>query len=489
VGVAISTVTITGLYLGMDGEPCSGTVTFIPPCVVRDNDGHTILAGPITAELDFNGVLNVDVPCTDQDALDPTAFTYEVVERLDCADCITRYRISVPCTPGPVGPPKAVAVCATDDDHTVNMSVENAVWPVTVDWGDGTAPQTFARGQAISHAYYRDGDPLDPTRPVTPVWPQPITASQGSAFQQIDTDPLTGEWYLTEVISGGQTLEGETSAPSWTQRRCAGDMAIDRLAPDGSQISHMFARRFDHGAGFGVQRDGDTLYLWSGTDAQNCNEGTGDGKVGYATKVGRYTFTPDSVLDVGDAGLEVYDPFPNYSNVAPSVDEVNGLIGIRYYLQGEPNQPRNKITVWRLEDFLARDFSNPVYDVAAPYHPDGQSWTLYGGYTYAYHGGTNKPQYFYILDLATGAEVGPIPNTQQQDWKDLEAEAIMVRQTDEGPQIVWGMAVRPEGPTVSVLFAGTPHRSEQDVTITVTDAAGSRVTATGVNHIPCTASR
>ncbi|MFJ8934016.1 hypothetical protein ACIRLA_46375 [Streptomyces sp. NPDC102364] len=478
---------MTGRYIGMDGEPCSGTVTFTPPCIVRDNNGQAIISGPITADLDFMGYLDVEVPCTLQDGMDPTGWTYEVTERLDCADCITQYRTSVACdgdTPTPI--PAAAAVCV-GDGYTVGVAVENAIYPVNVNWGDGTAPESFGKGQIISHRYWQEGDPLDPTRPVSAVWPAPVVGSQGSAFQQTDTDPETGDWYLTEVISGGQALEGETSQPTWTQRRCSGDMAISRLDADGNLISHMYARKFDHGAGFSVQRDGDTLYMWTGTDAQDCSEG--DGKVGYATKVGRFPYVAGQVLDVGDPGLEIFDPFPNYTNFTPHVDVTHQTIALRYYLQEEPGQPRNKFTVWTLEDFLARDYSNPLYDLEAPYHPDGQSWTHYGGYIYSYYGGTNKPQFFYILDLATGEETGPIPNTQQQTWAGPEAEAIMVRETGEGPEVVWGMAVRPQGSTVSVLYATGPHRAEQDVTITVTDAAGTVVNATGIDHIPCTPSR
>lgn len=114
--MALTTVTITGRYLDLDGEPCSGTITFTPPCIVRDNENHVILSGPVSIDLDSFGRLNIELPCTQQDGLDPTDFCYVVTERLDCSGCVQQYPITLPCDVDTIDIYKLMPVPCGDDD-------------------------------------------------------------------------------------------------------------------------------------------------------------------------------------------------------------------------------------------------------------------------------------------------------------------------------------------------------------------------------------
>ncbi|MGW0681828.1 hypothetical protein ACWD2L_00500 [Streptomyces sp. NPDC002754] len=154
--MAIDMVTLAGRYVDLDGDPCEGTVTFTPPCLVRDNYGHVILSGSITAELDNLGRLLVQLPCTEQDDLSPSGFCYHVTERLQCSDCIEEYDIRLDCT-GRDPEPSAAVECL-DDGYSVRLVVPvTATFPVTVDWGDGSEREVFDRDDTIPHTFNESG--------------------------------------------------------------------------------------------------------------------------------------------------------------------------------------------------------------------------------------------------------------------------------------------------------------------------------------------
>jgi 23S rRNA C2498 (ribose-2'-O)-methylase RlmM len=75
------TVTVTGQYIGPDGTPLSGSVTFTPATPVRSASGEVVITGSATAKLDSYGRISVALLATDAD-VNPTGWTYRVVEQL-----------------------------------------------------------------------------------------------------------------------------------------------------------------------------------------------------------------------------------------------------------------------------------------------------------------------------------------------------------------------------------------------------------------------
>lgn len=77
-------VTVTGTFVHPDNSPAAGYVMFTPqPGVVADSsDDNLIVATPVTAELDGTGSFSVQVAASDDPALDPTGWTYEVTEAI-----------------------------------------------------------------------------------------------------------------------------------------------------------------------------------------------------------------------------------------------------------------------------------------------------------------------------------------------------------------------------------------------------------------------
>lgn len=76
-------ITVTGLYKTLDGEPCTGQVTFSPSQVVIDGaSGEIVLPVSFTAQLDGNGRFSIDLPATDDPDLEPQGWVYRVTEQV-----------------------------------------------------------------------------------------------------------------------------------------------------------------------------------------------------------------------------------------------------------------------------------------------------------------------------------------------------------------------------------------------------------------------
>ncbi|WP_067483796.1 carbohydrate-binding protein [Actinomadura hibisca] len=94
--MALATRTVTATYVHADGvTPCSGTVTFTPNTALASAlDDRLLPARPIRRTLDADGGLSVPLVCTDDDAVSPSGWAYNVVEQLPGAR--REYVIAVP---------------------------------------------------------------------------------------------------------------------------------------------------------------------------------------------------------------------------------------------------------------------------------------------------------------------------------------------------------------------------------------------------------
>ncbi|MFE9256512.1 hypothetical protein [Streptomyces sp. NPDC006879] len=78
----IPTVTVHGTYLGPDGRPLAGTVTFSAPSMLVFADSDVFVAGPVVSTLDENGRFQVTLPATNAPNMQPTGWAYVVKENL-----------------------------------------------------------------------------------------------------------------------------------------------------------------------------------------------------------------------------------------------------------------------------------------------------------------------------------------------------------------------------------------------------------------------
>ncbi|MGW3073537.1 hypothetical protein [Kitasatospora sp. NPDC001132] len=78
----IPTVRVHGRYLGPDGRPLAGTVTFTAPALLTFADSDVFVAGPVVATLDEFGRVATTLPATDAPGMNPTGWSYSVRENL-----------------------------------------------------------------------------------------------------------------------------------------------------------------------------------------------------------------------------------------------------------------------------------------------------------------------------------------------------------------------------------------------------------------------
>ena len=79
--VNLSTVTLSGTYVDLQGNPIRGQVKFTPRTVALNPSADTILIpSALTVSLDDNGSFVVVLPATNDTDLIPTGFTYRVEE-------------------------------------------------------------------------------------------------------------------------------------------------------------------------------------------------------------------------------------------------------------------------------------------------------------------------------------------------------------------------------------------------------------------------
>lgn len=77
----LSTTTVTGEYVDVQGNPIAGQVKFTPrPVLVDGVENQIIIPRTVVATLDNTGSFSVTLPVTDDDDLTPVNWTYLVEE-------------------------------------------------------------------------------------------------------------------------------------------------------------------------------------------------------------------------------------------------------------------------------------------------------------------------------------------------------------------------------------------------------------------------
>ena len=77
----LTTETVSGTYVDLQGAPIAGQVKFTPRTVLTDPIfNQIIIPNTITVTLDSNGSFSVSLPATDDPDTTPTGFTYRVEE-------------------------------------------------------------------------------------------------------------------------------------------------------------------------------------------------------------------------------------------------------------------------------------------------------------------------------------------------------------------------------------------------------------------------
>ncbi|MFE7574295.1 signaling protein [Streptomyces sp. NPDC057521] len=294
-----------------------------------------------------------------------------------------------------------------------------------------------------------------------------IRLAQGKVHQQVAFDPVTGLAYVTQILSNGRQLADEPAPVPVSERDRRGDLCVNEVAPDGTVRAVMYLRGVGHGGGLGVEHVDGRAWLWLETDA----DPVAGGGFAYGKRVGRVAFTPDAIVDAGSADIEVFDPTPGASHVTPALDLEHGRIAVRQkVLDAE------EYLVYDLEAFKRRSFT-PLYRFPPMYRT--QSWCLYGDLLYQNEGNPYSAanplpgnSWWNVYDITTGHLIERRFNTTALGLSHRETEAITVRRTPDGPQLVFGFATREPGPRLMTLFGITA----------TTDGTGDHVPWTNLDH-------
>ncbi|WP_307182316.1 phage baseplate protein [Streptomyces canus] len=261
------------------------------------------------------------------------------------------------------------------------------------------------------------------------------TLHEGTVLQSFAFDEAHKHLYALQLAAGGAE---------------SGDLCLNRLDYDGTLLGHMYLKGFGHGVSMGVQNAADgNVWIWTEAAARN----------GYGQGVTRFRFF-DGATRTGD-DVAIREPIARSTNNQPSVCMTSQRVAIRYRLD---NKPRYR--VWDLDAFVARDYADPIADLAQTgLHPDSsvpfQGYALYGDHLYqlagtAYDTATNPPEkhgnaYLSCLDIRTGKLVQRQRTEAGHSLDHREPEGVAVRHAGT-PQLYLGLASGSAGARLFSLY-------------------------------------
>lgn len=139
--------TVERIYLDWNGDPMSGTVTFVAAVPVETNDEtKVILPRARTGTLDSNGKLSISLPVTDDTDMRNYGFTYKVTENLQYpagGSYESTYNVPIPSGAGALQlgtlapiPPSAgtVVVGGTPGKSAYQVAVDNGFVGTEAQW-------------------------------------------------------------------------------------------------------------------------------------------------------------------------------------------------------------------------------------------------------------------------------------------------------------------------------------------------------------------
>jgi hypothetical protein len=119
----VSPVTVTGRFVRPDGQPCRGKVTFTPSRTLTGpgTDPQVVMPpAPVVVQLDTLGRISVVLAATDDSDLEPTPWTYSVVEEIT-GQTARSYSISLPASPASVDLADLAPVAEPEDVETYDQ--------------------------------------------------------------------------------------------------------------------------------------------------------------------------------------------------------------------------------------------------------------------------------------------------------------------------------------------------------------------------------
>lgn len=136
----ISTVTVTGQFLGPDGNPLSGVVKFYLPSTVAFPDYDLFVNGVSNNTLDASGRFTATLVATDNANISPSGWAYEVVESTNIKN--RNYWVSLPTSPSPIDLSAIAPVDPARGNYVIIQGADGVAGPPGADGNDGFITRT-----------------------------------------------------------------------------------------------------------------------------------------------------------------------------------------------------------------------------------------------------------------------------------------------------------------------------------------------------------
>ncbi|MFI5686794.1 phage tail protein [Streptomyces sp. NPDC051636] len=242
---SIPTVTVRARFLSPDGRPLSGSIVFRAPSQITFPQADVILGGPVVAQLDAQGAVEITLPATDAPGMDPADWSYTVTEQLAGIQPGRSYALLLPAEQHEVD---LADVAPRDPSKPQYVAVRGAsAYEVAAAEGyQGTEQQWLASLVGPTGAKGDQG-PIGPTGPQGPAGPTgprgeqgPVgpTGPQGPTGLTGATGPTgpTGPAGLVQSVNGKSAADiilaaADVGAIASTAAGTAGGVAT--LGPDG----------------------------------------------------------------------------------------------------------------------------------------------------------------------------------------------------------------------------------------------------------------
>lgn len=216
--------------------------------------------------------------------------------------------------------------------------------------------------------------------PQHPLFVNKYLNQERTIMQSFAFDSVEGCVYVAQIVQTGTQLPGDQPGDDqWAERSKRGDLSMTKLDLAGNMLGHMYLKRFGHAVSIGLDRQGDTVHIWSEVDAVT------EGDNGWGTRLTRFEFRDGEVIDAEAApDLERRELIPGVDRTTCNIDPVHKTLVMRHRRDGQ-----FRFALFDLEEVRQeRSSYRPLAEAATP---DALSGTVFQGYA-------TFGRYLYLLD-------------------------------------------------------------------------------------------
>ncbi|WP_158942695.1 hypothetical protein [Streptomyces sp. ERV7] len=288
-----------------------------------------------------------------------------------------------------------------------------------------------------------------------------------TVMQSFNTDPVSGDLFVLQLMQGGLTLSGESAPVDYDTRNGNGDMCVTRLNRSGAITGYMYLRGFGHGVNLGVENRGGTIRLWTETASQPNSKNEG-----FGTSITNFDFRSGTVLDYGSSlHAKPYRPTPTALFATPAIDRSSNELVVRFYSDGATHFERYDLAKASVGDFQALQRIEMPTDLGV-----FQGYTSHKGVLYMLSGesstATRNPSpgntYITAMEWATGNVLTRqfITAAPGLEWREPEGMHIDTR--NGVTNLHFGFACEDPGPRTCTIVT-IPDTVEVDGVKVITD--------------------